>query len=154
SVPVFVILLVCAGAGVTPALAQIRSGTITGTVKDSTGALVPGAAVTVTNQDTNVDTALVTTDAGLFTAPYLPAGTYAVSVTIHGFSPFKQTGILLETGQTVRINVDLKVGGVAETVDVASAATQLKTDSSTVDGAVSAKMIDTLPNITQNPLFY
>jgi trimeric autotransporter adhesin len=147
-------LFVLACACATPAVAQIRSSTITGTVKDSTGALVPGAAVTVTNQDTNVDTALVTTEAGLFTAPYLPAGTYSVTVSIDGFAPFKQTGIVLETGQIVRVLAELKMSNVTETVEVAAVAAQLKTDSSTVDGAVGAKMIDTLPNITQNPLFY
>src|SRR6185369_17994659 len=104
----------------TTAVAQLRSSTITGTVKDATGALVPGAAVTVTNQDTNVETVLVTTDAGLFTAPYLPAGTYSVAVAVEGFAPFKQIGILVESGQTVRVLVDLKMSTVAETVDVAA----------------------------------
>ena len=75
-------LLACAAS----AAAQIRSATITGTVTDSTGAVLPGAAVVVTNQDTNATTELLTTDAGVFTATYLPAGPYTVTVTLAGFS--------------------------------------------------------------------
>src|SRR3954465_15511720 len=59
--------------------AQIRSATITGTVKDATGAVVPDAAVIVTQQETGISTAIKTTASGVFTAPYLAAGTYAVA---------------------------------------------------------------------------
>ena len=72
--------MVCSLASI--AAAQIRSATITGTVADSTGALVPGAEVTVTQQETNVATSVVTNDQGQFTVPYLPAGTYTVGVTL------------------------------------------------------------------------
>jgi hypothetical protein len=110
-------LLVCA----VPADAQIRSATITGTVADTTGAVFPGAAVSVTNQDTNASVELVTSDAGIFTAPYLPAGAYTVAVTLSGFAAFKQTNIPLETGQTVRIAVEMKLNAVGETVEVVGA---------------------------------
>ena len=63
------VLLFALFSSVGPASAQIRSATITGTVTDSTGAVLPGAAVVVTNQDTNATAELVTTDAGVFTAP-------------------------------------------------------------------------------------
>jgi hypothetical protein len=138
----------------TQAFGQIRSATITGTVTDATGAVIPGAEVAVTNQDTNVGTRLVTTDAGLFTAPYLAAGTYTVTVTLTGFAPFRQTDIAVGTAQTVRVNALLKVRDVGETVEVAAVATQLQTDRSTVEGATTARMIAALPNITQNPLQY
>jgi len=75
--------------------AQIRSATITGTVKDSTGAVVPDANVVVTQQETDTATALKTTAAGAYTAPYLPAGTYTVAVTVAGFVPYRQTGLTL-----------------------------------------------------------
>lgn len=134
--------------------AQIRSATITGTVTDSTGAVVPGAQVVVTNQDTNVATSLVTNDQGLFTAPYLPAGTYAVTVSLAGFAPFKQTGLALGTAQTVRVKAELKIGDFGETLEVAAAASRLQIDNATVESGTSAKMIESLPNITQNPLAY
>ena len=84
--------------------AQIRSATIIGTVTDPTKAVVPGATVIVTNQDTNAATELVTTEAGQFTAPYLPAGTYTVAVTLPGFAAFRRTGIVLATAETVRVS--------------------------------------------------
>jgi trimeric autotransporter adhesin len=143
-------LFACAGS----ASAQIRSATITGTVTDSTGAVLPGAAVVVTNQDTNATTDLVVSDAGIFTAPYLPAGPYTVTVTLAGFSTFKQTGIPVETAQTVRIAVELKISTVGETVEVGASTGLIQTDSSSVEGAMSAKMIESLPNLTQNPLQY
>jgi len=65
--------------------AQIRSATITGAVTDPTKAVVPGATVIVTNQDTNSRSELVTNEAGLFTATYLPAGTYSIEVSLPGF---------------------------------------------------------------------
>ena len=68
------------------AFAQIRSATITGTVTDPQKAVVPGATVVLTNEATNVSAEFVTTEAGLFTAPLLQAGTYTVTVTLSGFA--------------------------------------------------------------------
>jgi hypothetical protein len=134
--------------------AQIRSGAITGTVSDASGAVIPRAVVVVTNQATNIAITAVTTDAGLYTAPYLLAGSYTVAVTASGFAPHRQVDIALATAQTVRVDVVLRVGSVEQAVEVVSTAAQLQTGSSTVSGAVLSEMIDALPNITQNPLYY
>jgi hypothetical protein len=147
---VALLALTCAA----PAAAQIRSATITGTVTDSSKAVVPGATVVLTNQATNVTTELVTTQAGLFTAPYLPAGTYTVEVSLPGFATFRRTGIVVETTETVRIAVELSVQQVGEVVDVAAEAPLLQTDRTSVSGAIGAELIEALPNITQNPLQY
>ena len=128
-----VILLTLAWASV--AAAQIRSATITGTVADATKALVPGATVIVTNQDTNARSELVTNDAGLFTAPYLTAGTYSIEVSLPGFATFKRTGISVATAETVRVAVELAVSRVGETVEVVSEAPLLQTDRTSVSGA-------------------
>jgi trimeric autotransporter adhesin len=148
------VLLFALFVSAAPVSAQIRSATITGTVTDSSGAVLPGAAVVVTNQDTNATTELLTTAAGVFTAPYLPAGPYTVSVTLAGFSQFKQTSIPVETAQTVRIAVELKISTVGEVVEVGASTGLIQTDSSSVEGAMNAKMIESLPNLTQNPLQY
>jgi hypothetical protein len=147
-----VILLALAGAPA--ASAQIRSATITGAVTDPSKAVIPGATVIVVNQDTNSRTELVTNDAGLFTAPYLPAGTYSIEVSLPGFATFRRSGIAVATAETVRINVDLTVSKVGETVEVAAEAPILQTDRTSVSGAVGAEMIEALPNLTQNPLAY
>jgi trimeric autotransporter adhesin len=136
------------------AYAQIRSATITGTVVDPQKATVPGATVVITNEATNVSIEFVTTDAGLFTAPALQAGTYTVTVTLAGFAPFKRTGIVVGTTETVRVPVELAVSQLGETVEVSAEAPLLQTDKTSVSNAVGAEMIEALPNITQNPLAY
>jgi hypothetical protein len=134
--------------------AQIRSATLTGTVRDASQAVVPDIEVTVTQMETGMATSIRTTGAGIYTAPYLPAGTYTVAVTVPGFVPYKQTGIALAVNETVRVDVDLKVGGTEQTVEVSAQAAQIQTDSSTVQGAVESQVITVLPNPTDNPLYY
>ncbi|MFB3777754.1 MAG: TonB-dependent receptor domain-containing protein [Bryobacteraceae bacterium] len=134
--------------------AQIRSSTITGTVTDASGAVIPGAQVIVADQATGVENKTETTATGQFTVPYLPAGTYTVSVSVAGFVPYRQTGIALTAAQTVRVDVGLKVGAVESTIEVAAQAAQIQTDSSTVQGAIQSDVIAALPNPTQNPLYY
>ena len=125
---------------------QIRSATITGTVKDAAGGVVPDAVVTVTQQETDIVTSIKTTAAGVYTAPYLPAGTYTVAVSQPGFTVYKQTGVPVAVNQTVRIDVDLKVGAVEQSVEVTAQAAQIQTDSSTVQGAVESQVINAIPN--------
>ncbi|MFB3777755.1 MAG: TonB-dependent receptor domain-containing protein [Bryobacteraceae bacterium] len=143
-----VLLLTCA------VHAQIRSSTITGTVTDASGAVVPNAQVLVTDQQTGVENRTETTGAGQYTVPYLPAGTYTVAVSVTGFVPYRQTGIALTPAQTVRVDVNLKVGAVESAVEVAAQAAQIQTDSSTVQGAIQSDVIAALPNPTQNPIYY
>jgi formate-dependent phosphoribosylglycinamide formyltransferase (GAR transformylase) len=96
-----VLLLTLAWAS--PAFAQIRSATITGAVTDPTKAVVPGATVIVTNQDTNSRSDLVTNEPAVFTATYLTAGTYSIEVTLPGFATYRRTGIAVATAETVRV---------------------------------------------------
>jgi hypothetical protein len=144
-------------AGLVPAsilLAQIRSATVTGTVRDTTEAVVPDAGVVITHQETGTATAVKTTAAGVFTAPYLEAGTYTVAVRVAGFVPYRQTGVVLAVNQTVRVDIDLKVGASEQTIEVSAQVTQIQTDSSTVQEAVGSQTINVLPNPTDNPLYY
>jgi hypothetical protein len=134
--------------------AQIRSATITGTVRDATQAVIPDADVVITQQETGIAATIKTTAAGIYTAPYLAAGTYTVSVKVPGFAPYKRTGVILAVNQTVRIDVDLKIGTIEQTIEVSAQAVQIQTDTSTVQGAITSLMIDALPNPTENPLHY
>jgi trimeric autotransporter adhesin len=146
-------LLMClALGGVT--FGQIKSGTITGTVTDSAGAVVPGAEVTITDEETNFTTTATTNDAGEFTAPYLAAGRYSVTVKKGGFATTKKTGIPLGTAQAVRADVTLQAGQVESTVEVTADAAQLQTESATVQSAVNETTIKAVPNINHNPLYY
>jgi len=134
--------------------AQIRSATITGIVTDQSGGIVAGAEVTLTDQETNIKQTFKTPSTGLFTFPYLPAGTYTATVTMPGFSQYSQTGIVVTTAQTLRVDVALKVGTLESAVEVAATAAQVQTDSATVQAAIEADMIAALPNPDQNPLLY
>jgi trimeric autotransporter adhesin len=147
-----VLLIMTFGASLVEA--QMRSASIAGTVLDAAGGVVPNADVVVTEQSTNVSTPTKSTAAGEFTVPYLPAGTYSVSVNVAGFQPFVAKDLALATTQTIRVTANLSLSGVQQSVEVAAAAAQIQTDSSSVSGAVQAHTIETIPNITQNPLFY
>jgi hypothetical protein len=133
---------------------QIRSATITGTVKDSSNAAIAGADVSIVNQATNITAAMKTTDSGQFVFPYLPAGVYIVAATAPGFITFKENNLNVSTAQTARVDVILKVSAIETTVEVEAHTAQLQTESTSVTSAIEAKVIDAIPNITQNPLAY
>jgi hypothetical protein len=133
---------------------QIRSGTITGSVKDASGAVVANAAVSIVNQETNINANATTNESGQFTFPYLSAGPYTLTVNAPGFVVFKETGINVTTAQTVRVDAALKVTTIETTVEVEAQAATIQTDSTSVTGAVLARAIDAIPNVTQNPLYY
>jgi hypothetical protein len=154
SAKTLLIILVAFGLLSATASAQIRSATITGSVTDPSGAAVAGADVEVTNSGTNVSYKTKTTEAGQFTLPYLEAGTYTVDVTVAGFTPYRESRLIVATGQTVRAEVSLKVGTVGSTVEVMANAAQIQTDTSVVSNATTAAVIDAVPNVTQNPLYY
>ena len=138
------------------ATAQIKSGAITGTVTDLAGAIIPGAAVTVINQETNVAVTAVSDATGGFTMPYLAPGRYAVNVekSGSGFAKFSSTGINVLTAQTVQVEVRLQAGATTDTVTVTADAAVLQTTSATVQGSVNERLVQALPNITHNPFQY
>jgi Carboxypeptidase regulatory-like domain len=134
--------------------AQIRSGTITGSVTDQSGAVVMDASVTVTDSETNIAYPTKTTGAGFYTVPYLQPGIYSVSVSKAGFETFTESGIHLDPSQTARVDATLRIGSAAARIEVTAAAAQLQTENSTVSAGVSSQVIDAIPNITENPLYY
>jgi len=136
------------------ASAQIRPATITGAVTDQSGAVAANAEVVITNSGTNVYYKTKTTEAGLYRMPYLEAGTYTAEVTVAGFVPFRETGLAIATDRTARVDVNLKAGTVRATVEVAAQAAQIQADSSAVTNATDAQVVNDVPNVTQNPLFY
>ena len=137
-------------------MAQIKSGAITGTVTDSTGAVVPGAIITVINQETNISSTAIADGSGGFTVPYLAPGTYNVNVekTGSGFSKYSRTGVTVSTAQTVQVEIKLQAGGTTDTITVTSDAATLQTATATVGGAVNERIVQTLPNISHNPFQY
>lgn len=140
---VALLLLVLLPAGV---LAQAGSSTISGVVKDATGGALPGASVTVVNEDTGVSIQTVTNDEGLYRVPALVPGRYRVETSLDGFDPAVRRPITLEVSQTLAIDIMLNVAGQAETVNVSAEAPPLvESLSSTVAQIVTREMLAALP---------
>ena len=83
------------------------AGTITGTVTDPNGAVIPAATITVRNANTGVTQALATNGAGIYVAPFLPPGMYEITVVKAGFAKVLRTNLTLQVGQTLTIDIPL-----------------------------------------------
>ena len=136
------------------AFGQINSGTITGVVMDPQKAVVPHAKVEVVEDATHYSYAVVTNENGEYTVPYLKAGSYSVTVTAPGFPAFHLSGVSVVTDGTTRADVELRLSQTASEITVTASADQIQSESTTVEGAVNAHVIESVPNITQNPLYY
>lgn len=125
--------------------AQTDRGTITGRITDTSGAAIGSAKVAVVSITTNTTINAVASDSGEFTAPNLLVGVYRVEVTQSGFKKAVENGISVSAGDTLRVDVQLQVGQVSETIEVTAQGSQIQTESSQVRTAVSNKMVDELP---------
>ena len=124
--------------------AQTATGTISGTVTDPTGAVIPGAAVTVTNKDSSAVRAIKTNTTGFFSALALNAGTYEVRVEQQGFRTETGAAEVL-AGTETTVNMALSVGSANEVVNVEAAAAQINTESNTVAGSIERNVIQEMP---------
>lgn len=140
------LLVVVAGLLLAPSplLAQFRSA-IEGTVTDSSGAIVAGAQVVLTNQATGVSQTSLTNDVGLFYFPSLGLGTYTLTASKQGFENFKQENIALAAEETRTIPLVLKVGQAQETVTITADAAAIQLAESKIDSGISSQEIDELP---------
>lgn len=130
--------------GFTP-IAFGQTAQITGLIRDPSGTSVPGARVSVRNVDTGIETESVTTNQGYYTLPQLNPGNYSLSVRKEGFRTSTQTGIKLEVEQVARIDLNLTVGEVKESVTVVSEAPILASESAAVGQVIQSKKILDLP---------
>ena len=137
-----VVLLV---ATVTPALAQITSATISGTIKDETGGVLPGVDVVVRNLDTSLTRSVVTDANGYYTVPGLAPGKYEARATLQGFSTAVQSGIVLEVAQQAGLNLVLKLGTAEETITVTGESPLVDIRGSALSAVVDQKTIEELP---------
>ena len=125
--------------------AQSTFGALLGTVTDDSGAVVPHAKITVTNQEENVSHALSADAQGNFEALNLKAGTYAVTAEAAGFKTFRSSDLDLAARQTLRINVKLQVGSVTETVSVEGGAPVISTDTAAIASSFHSEQVLQLP---------
>ncbi len=128
------------------------TSSLAGTVTDSSGAVIPGASVTVKKMDTGLTSEAVTNAEGLFTVPALDAGTYAVTVTLSGFKTVTLNNVVVNAGVPAGVKVTLEVGGVEEQVVVQAGAEVVNTQSSTVAKTINLKQIMSLPLTSRSAL--
>lgn len=117
----------------------VASAEIHGTVLDAAGAVIPGAKVTVIQTATGQIRTTVSNSDGSYVLPNLPVGPYKLEVSGHGFKDYVQSGILLQVGNNVGINVTLQVGAVTQQVQVSANAAMVETQDTSVSEVVDQR---------------
>jgi outer membrane receptor protein involved in Fe transport len=128
-----------------PAVAQMPTGTILGTAKDSSGGVLPNVTVTITNVDTGFKRVVMTGDDGFYRVPELAVGHYEVKGEHSGFKTDTRKGITLEVTQQAVINLDFEVGAAAQVVVVTGEAPMVNTQDATLGGTVNETKMTELP---------
>ena len=127
------------------AQAEIGGSTLNGTITDATSAAVPGAKVTVTNRDTGLSRTTTTNEAGQYTFPTLPVGTYDLTAENQGFKVSKRTGISLTVGAVATVDVVLEIGALQETVSITAEAPVVESTRSQTSTTVTTEQVRDLP---------
>ena len=134
------------------AQAQAANGNIEGTVRDATGAVVPGVTVTVLNTELGTRRAVVTSEQGFYRAPLLPLGAYTLTADMQGFRRFEQRNLTLSAGRTVVANIQLEVGGIELVpVDVSSTVSPAPAGRIDLGRTIGESEIRNLPLVSRNP---
>jgi len=133
-----------------PVFAQ--GGAVLGAVRDTSGAVVPGASVTITNTATGVTTATQTNNEGLYVFPYVQPGVYDVAASAPGFQTLKKPGVTVNVTERVQINFDLMVGNVKQTVEVTGAAPLLHTSEAVTGQTINRIFMNDLPLLNRSAL--
>ena len=132
--------------------AQTGTSSITGTIRDSNGAAVPGATVTAKNDATGVVSTQTTTESGLYSFSSLAVGKYTITVEKQGFKTLQKTNNTLQVGEPLTVDGALEIGQVSETVTVIQGPEQLQSSNATIGNVVEQKAIEALPLNGRNPL--
>src|SRR5439155_13652288 len=127
--------------------AQQYYGTLTGTVTDSSGAVVPGVTITVTNLTKGTATKATTNEAGIYRVAALIPDSYRLEAQAANFKKFSREPLLVESARILTADIALEVGNLAETVSVTGAAPILETESGTVNSTFDGTMINKIPTI-------
>jgi len=120
------------------------TATIVGTVTDTSGAVIPGAKITVANPDKGFTRELVSNVGGEYSAPKIPIGTYVITAVAPGFRKLLRSGITVQVGQTLRVDLQLTVGQLSQEVTVTAATTKVQTETGELSDAVSSTQIQNM----------
>src|SRR5437870_13604855 len=110
-----------------PAFPQGNTGRILGNISDPSGALIPGASITITDVERGTSRSLVTDEAGAYNAPSLPPGTYRIRAELQGFKTVERTNVVLEVGKELKIDIALEPGALNEKITVTEETPMIET---------------------------
>ena len=142
---ILAMIVFCALGAAAPALAQQTTGNITGRIVDAQQAAVPGVTVTAKNAQTGFVRTDVSDGEGIYRLTALPIGVYEVNAELSGFAAYNRKDVTVNVAQTTDLNIDMKLGGVTESVDVTADVPLMKTSDSSVGGIVDLAKIESMP---------
>ena len=137
-----------------PVLAQVNKSNLTGLVKDSSDAAIPGVTIKLTNTETGAVRTESSDDSGFYRFTLVDRGRYRLDAERAGFKRFQQPNVELQTGETTTINIALAVGEVAESVTVTGEGALLRTETGALGTTVSTQILNELPLIGRNPYVF
>src|SRR5213594_2696700 len=138
-------IFVLIALGTCLSVAQTSTATILGTVKDTSGALVPGVSITVKHTESGLTRSVVSGERGGYNVPLLPVGAYEITTTMPGFKQQVRTGINLVVGQEAVVDLTLEVGANTEQVTVTEEAPLVNTTTSSTSGVITEQQVKELP---------
>jgi hypothetical protein len=144
------VLVACVVLAALPLLGADVNAVLSGTVKDTSGALVSGATITLTNTQTNISQTLKTAGDGSYSFTNVPVGNYKLTVEQVGFRKYVQAGIVLQVNQAAKQDISLKVGGAGEVVEVTENVSQIDTVTATLGSVETQKRIVDLPLVERD----
>ena len=124
---------------------QVTTGTVSGTIKDNSGAVLPAATVQIRNVDTGISRNVTADALGYYTAPNLSLGQYEITAGLSGFQTGVRRGITLNVGQNAVVDFTLQVGAVTERVEVVAEAPLIETTTATVAHLINERQVQDLP---------
>jgi outer membrane receptor protein involved in Fe transport len=142
---VWISLFAMFGGVAFPLLAQVNTASIVGTVQDSAGAVVAGTTIEAHDVETGATRSAVTNGDGSYSLQFLPIGSYTLTVRSQGFATIQRSGVTLVAAQDVRLDFNLQIQNVQQTVEVASSTTTLDTVSSQDSSTLAQRQVDQLP---------
>ena len=148
----FFVLVVLALVGLPVFGQSTATGSLTGTITDPTGAVVPGASVVVKSSGTGQEFTAKTNDEGVFTIPVLASGLYTATISVKGFKQSKVTDIKIDAGKPSSFNVAMEVGSQDQTVTIVGSAELLQTQTATVGTTLTGRQITDIPTASRDAL--
>ena len=148
--PSFLVLTFLVAAGTLFAQANAVDAALEGYVRDNSGGAVTGAKITVRNMDTNITSETVSLADGYYRIPILKVGSYSATISANGFKEYTQTGIILNVGQKGRLDFNMQIGSVSESIEVRADVPMADTGAAAVGSVLSRKEVEDLPIVSRN----